>query len=110
MSKLTGAVCDTHTHTHTHTQVSVDDAIEKVREALSDTDKVGSLRKVYEQMDVNKDGGISQQEFINGIENLNLGLKYADIAAAFDRIDVSQDGEIELEEFVAAFKQSGIEL
>ena len=88
-------------------KASVDDALERVREALSD-EKVGSLRKVFEGIDVNNDGGISQQEFVSGIEKLDLGLKLADLHSAFDVIDVTQDGEIELDEFIAAFKPSGV--
>ena len=48
-----------------------------------DTDKFGPLRDIFEQVDVNKDRGTSQQECINALEKLTLGLKYADIAAAF---------------------------
>ena len=88
-------------------KASVDEALERVREALSD-EKVGSLRKVFEGIDVNNDGGISQQEFVSGIEKLDLGLKLADLHSAFDVIDVTQDGEIELDEFIAAFKPSGV--
>jgi hypothetical protein len=89
-------------------KASVDDAIERVREALTDTERHGSLKKIFQDIDVNSDGGISQQEFIAGIEKLQLGIKIADLANAFEKIDVSQDGEIELEEFISAFKPSSI--
>ena len=89
-------------------KASVDNAIERLREALTDTERHGSLKKIFQSIDVNGDGGISQQEFIAGMEKLELGIKIADLAHAFEKIDVSQDGEIELEEFISAFKPSSI--
>lgn len=89
-------------------KASVDNAIERVREALTDSERHGSLKKIFQNIDVNGDGGISQQEFIAGVEKLELGIKIADLAHAFEKIDVSQDGEIELEEFISAFKPSSI--
>ena len=38
-------------------KASTDDAIDRIREALTDTDKHGSLRQIFQSMDVNKDNG-----------------------------------------------------
>ena len=51
-------------------KTTVDDAIERMRVALSDSERHGSLKKIFQDFDTNNDDGISQQEFIEGMEKV----------------------------------------
>ena len=51
-------------------KTTVDDAIERMRVALSDSERHGSLKKIFQDIDTNNDDGISQQEFIEGMEKV----------------------------------------
>jgi len=51
-------------------KTTVDDAIERMRVALSDSERHGSLKKIFQDIDTNNDDGISQQEFMEGMEKV----------------------------------------
>lgn len=87
---------------------SVDQAMEKIRTAFTESSNVQSLKKIFEEMDTNSDGGITQQEFIKGIQAWNMGISLNDLSEVFSVLDVSNDGEIEYEEFITALKPSNL--
>merc|ERR1719210_3142522 len=60
------------------------------------TDLVGSL---FERMDQDQSGHLSQQEFISALTSMELGLTRREINTIMFQIDQNQDGNISYREF-----------
>lgn len=58
---------------------------------------------------MDKNGKLSQVEFVHAIRKLNLGLTAKEIDKIFARIDASQDGKIDYNEFMAKFKTKKVD-
>ena len=80
-----------------------------MRENFTENSQVQSLKKIFEELDSNSDGGITQQEFIKGMQQMNLGLTLNQLSEVFAVLDVSSDGEIEYDEFLSALKPSNLQ-
>lgn len=59
-----------------------------------------TLQKMYEEMDVNKDGTVDKGEFVNSLGYMNIpGLQLSDLGLIYDAIDINNDGFLSVNEF-----------
>lgn len=59
-----------------------------------------SLMKMYEDMDVNKDGEVDKQEFVNALSYVQVpGVQLSDLGMIYDAIDINNDGSLSINEF-----------
>jgi calcium-dependent protein kinase len=66
---------------------------------------VQQLTRLFQQLDVNRDGELSFEELKGGLEK--EGLKVADIKALMDRMDADHNGKVNYTEFLAGFAGEG---
>lgn len=62
-------------------------------------EKFKDYRKAFRSFDKNYDGGLSFKEFIFGLENLGVKLKYEDFRLVFNSIDYDNSWEIDFWKF-----------
>ena len=65
-----------------------------------------NIKEMFSQMDTDKSGKLTAQEFRNGIRKLGIGLKSREIDQIILRVDTNQDGLINYKEFIAKFSDS----
>ena len=59
-----------------------------------------TLQKMYEDMDVNRDGTVDKIEFVNKLGYLQVpGVQLSDLGHIFDAIDINNDNSLSLNEF-----------
>ena len=59
-----------------------------------------TLQKMYEEIDVNRDGTVDKSEFVNRLGYMNIpGLQLSDLGLIFDAIDVNNDAFLSINEF-----------
>ena len=59
-----------------------------------------TLQKMYEEIDVNRDGSVDKMEFVNRLSYLSIpGVQLSDLGMLFDAMDVNNDGTISINEF-----------
>lgn len=63
------------------------------------------LKKIFSKYDMNRNGKISRDEYIQGLHSLHLGIPDAYFNKLFDEVDVDKSGEIDYEEFVTSFDE-----
>ena len=68
-----------------------------------------SLEEIFNSMDTDKNGYLSQQEFRHAIRKLNIGVSSQEIDNVMKKIDSNQDGKIDWKEFCAKFKQTDLD-
>ena len=64
-----------------------------------------SIVKAFDCFDIDKDGYISKNEFLYGINQLNLGLSIYEILQILDMIDLDHNNKIDKQEFLRAFQR-----
>lgn len=65
------------------------------------------MKKVFDKFDINKDGKISQQEYISTLRSLGVGNMINDVPYIFAVVDLDGDGFINFEEFMLAQEKNG---
>ena len=65
-------------------------------------EETAKLQKVFQQLDVNKDGKLQYDELLVGYKQFYGDLAEAEVDRIFDLVDVDHSGEIEFSEFVTA--------
>jgi calcium-dependent protein kinase len=68
--------------------------------------EVEKLTRMFQQIDVNRDGEISFDELRKGLEK--EGMKYAEIKALMDNLDADHNGKVNYTEFLAGFSGEGL--
>ena len=63
-------------------------------------EKFRGFRYAYRTFDKNYDGDLSFPEFMTGLENIGIKLKYSDYKLIFDTLDYDQEGEIDYNKFL----------
>ncbi len=59
-----------------------------------------TINRMYEEMDVNKDGVVDKLEFVNRLSYLQIpGVQLSDLGMIFDAIDINNDGTLSINEF-----------
>ena len=59
-----------------------------------------TINRMYEEMDVNKDGVVDKMEFVNRLSYLQIpGVQLSDLGMIFDAIDINNDGTLSINEF-----------
>ena len=77
------------------------DIFEKIRALIRASPT--NLKAIFDQMDTDRSGRLSSQEFRNGIRKLSLGLTSREIDQLMIRIDTNNDGQIDYREFCNKF-------
>ena len=80
------------------------DIIEKLRALIRSSSQ--SLQHIFNDMDEDGNGFVSQTEFRNAIRKLGLGLSSREIDQLLTKIDTNADGKISYPEFAAHFEQA----
>lgn len=83
------------------------DVVEKLRQIVKSSSM--SLRQIFNGMDADGNGFITQVEFRNAIRQLGLGLTSREIDQLLAAIDSNADGKIDWTEFASKFKSSELE-
>jgi len=78
---------------------AADSGLNRFRNSFRNIQEIVSA---FKRFDSNCDGSLSQQEFMNGVNGLNLTFSAAEVKAIFAIADINQDGEINFNEFVSA--------
>lgn len=76
--------------------------IEKVCERLFRL--CSSLEEAYKLFDINSDGRIEYEEFVNAVERLDVGLTRMQIYELMRSIDTDKDSHVDFKEFAARFR------
>ena len=75
-------------------------AAERVRKTIAeDLVKDGTLREVFDKMDVSGDGQLSFMELKHSLDRMGLSILVADAKHVMEKIDINGDGKITYEEF-----------
>lgn len=80
------------------------DIMEKLRTIIKASPY--NIKQLFKQMDTDKSGKLTAQEFRNGVRKLGVGLTSREIDQILIRVDTNQDGLIDYKEFVSKFSDS----
>ena len=64
-------------------------------------EQLEELRETFEYNDVDGDGSIELQEFIQMLDELEAGISIDEARVGFHTIDSDDDGRIDFDEFIA---------
>jgi len=87
------------------------DALTKFQEYIQERSQGGEVnpREIFGEVDLDSDGIITTEEFINCLDALPLNLKESQKLAIIKEADINNDGQVDYEEFVkflSSFKQT----